>query len=86
MIVLGGFLCGEVNAGFGDGVRPQFSPNSLGPGDVYFFIVFAYCCYRVIAGWLGRGESQSARGSADLDWLTTYRRLPQFCWRESGST
>jgi hypothetical protein len=75
MIVLGWFLSTEVNAGFGDGVRPQFSPKSLAPGDIYFFLVFAYCCYRIVGGWLGRGESQSSRGTADLDWLTTYLAL-----------
>lgn len=75
MIVLGWFLSTEVNAGFGDGVRPQFSPKSLAPGDIYFFVVFAYCCYRVVAGWLDRAEVQSTRGPEGLDWLTTYLAL-----------
>jgi hypothetical protein len=82
MLVLGWFIRNEVTAGFGDGVRQPAWTGLLGPGNIYFSIVVAYCFVRLPGGaWRPAPRAASAIGdfnpeaAADpwgLDWLTTY--------------
>ena len=85
MLVLSWFIRNEIIAGFGDGVRQTAEARSLGPGDIYFFIVVAYCFASVLTRALrhrASGASAEDKWTADkegdpfgLDWLATYLTL-----------